>query len=339
MVPIRSRLSLSILRPARIVTAALLYALTATGCGRDTPDTVILAAPFGPLAYPLVYLEACAPPTSFGPYKLHVWQTPDQLRAMIAGGQADLYALPTPVAALFRNRGADIRLAAVSLWRVLWVVSADSARTAIADFAGQEIAMPFQGDLPNLVFEGAARAAGLDPARDFRYRIVPTPLDAVQQLLLGTVRHAVLSEPEISILMARAAERGLSFDRAVDLQTAWTEAAGPRGIPYGGMAIAGSAPAGLAAAFMRDYENAVAWVTAHPRETGDLVAARFPGIEPGPVAASVANISLVAVPAAEARPELEALYRALEAADSRIIGGALPDDGFYLSLKAGAPTP
>jgi NitT/TauT family transport system substrate-binding protein len=40
-----------------------------------------------------------------------------------------------------------------------------------------------------------------------------------------------------------------------------------------------------------------------------------------------ANINVFA--ARVARPEVEALYQALIAADAGIIGGALPDDGLY----------
>ena len=39
--------------------------------------------------------------------------------------------------------------------------------------------------------------------------------------------------------------------------------------------------------------------------------------------------NLVAQPASAARPDLEALFAALAAADPRIIGGKLPGDGFY----------
>ena len=52
---------------------------------------------------------------------------------------------------------------------------------------------------------------------------------------------------------------------------------------------------------------------------------------PAPVLAkSIPHCALTATPAGAARPALEAMFAAVAEADAAIIGGKLPDDGFYL---------
>ena len=77
----------------RLIQFAILLCLCLicfTGCASDSSDVLTVAAPFGPLAYPLVYLDQSDPDI-----RLVVWQNPEQLRAMVAGNQADLYAVPS----------------------------------------------------------------------------------------------------------------------------------------------------------------------------------------------------------------------------------------------------
>ena len=94
------------------------------------------------------------------------WRDPDQLRVMALDGRADVLAMPTNVAANLYNRGAKLQLINVSTWGVLWLVSRDPALKSLADLRGKELAMPFRGDMPDIVLQLLAEQQGMDVRKD-----------------------------------------------------------------------------------------------------------------------------------------------------------------------------
>jgi NitT/TauT family transport system substrate-binding protein len=85
------------------------------------------------------------------------------------------------------------------------------------------------------------------------------------------------------------------------------------------------------AAFEREYAAAVDWMLANPEEAGKLVEIQLPqlGLKAAVMTASMKGITWKYTPAAEARADLEAFFTALTELSPQVIGGKLPDDGFY----------
>ena len=317
----------------RLIQSAILLCLCLicfTGCASEPADVLTVAAPFGPLAYPLVYLDQNDPLI-----RLIVWQNPEQLRAMVAGNQADLYAVPSNVAALFYNRGGHLRLLDVSLWSVLWVVSADSTVTSFEDLRGRDVAVPFRGNMPHILFDILAEKSGLDIENDTSLRFVNTPLDAVNLMLTGSVDNAVLSEPDISVMMYRAEESSdikRTFHRAIDFQEKWAESFGTAPeIPYGGIATGKNIDSAdeRIAHFTTAYAEALEMCRFHPREIAERVASYFGHIPAEAIESSLKRVQPHAVSARTAKKQLEDFFTVLYTANPVLIGGSLPDDGFY----------
>ncbi|MCZ2407823.1 MAG: ABC transporter substrate-binding protein, partial [Burkholderiales bacterium] len=182
-------------RQALAWLAAPLAAAPALGVAAPLPQ-ITLAGPPAIVSAPLIHmaetnaLQGVAQRTVFTS-----WRDPDQLRMMAMGGKADVLAMPSNVAANLYNRGAGVALLNISTWGALWVVTRDAQRKALAAFKGEEIAVPFRGDMPDIVLQLLAARQGLDPLRDFRIRYVPTPMEAMQLLITRRVSHALLSEP------------------------------------------------------------------------------------------------------------------------------------------------
>jgi NitT/TauT family transport system substrate-binding protein len=82
------------------------------------------------------------------------------------------------------------------------------------------------------------------------------------------------------------------------------------------------------AALLDALKASIEWVVANPAEAGALVEKHDLGLRAQVVAAAVPRSNYVYIPAAEARPSLESLYRVfLEFAPQSI--GSLPEDDFY----------
>ncbi len=316
-----------------LVILLLFLSFSVDAFAKDKLDKLVLAGPIAPVTYPLIYmveknrLQGIAEVT-----ELKIWHNPGQLRAMIAGRQADFLAVPTNVAANFYNKGVDLSLINVSIWGVLWVVSKDGNISNLTDLKGQEVVIPFKGDMPDLVFRNLALKQGLDPDRDFKIRYVDTPMDAAQQLIMKRAKHAVLTEPLVSTVLLKSKETGAGLHRSINLQKVWgTVYKAEAEIPQAGIAVLAKIKSNpkILEIFQREYAAAIKWSKLHPEEMGKLAEKYIPGLKPEPVAEALRHVSLKFVTAQKARTSLERFFTALKEGNLASIGGKLPEGNFY----------
>ncbi len=295
------------------------------------------AGPYAAVSYPLLRmvnsgaLNDIAEEVSFV-----VWKDPDQMRALALNGQIDMIATPTNVAANLYNRGAKIRLLDVSIWGILWMVSREPDLTDITHYKGKEIAMPFRGDMPDIIFSKVATAAGMDVNKDFKLRYVASPLDAMQLLITRRVDHALLAEPAVSMALRKTQSfpvKLLAPDlyRSVDLQKEWgrllkRDAKAPQaGIALLNMELSDH----IIQRFNEEHRKAAQWCNDNPEEAGKMVAARIKMLMPEAVADALKISPLNVVAAQAAKPQLEYFFTTLEQTNPALIGGKLPNDAFY----------
>ena len=322
------------------VFASAFTIAVAPATAADKLQKLTLSGPFAAVSFPLIHmvdsgaLKDVAETVEFVP-----WKDPDQLRVLAMDGKAnvDFIAMPSNVAANLYNRGVKLQLVNISTWGVLWMVSRDANLKTLADFKDKEVVMPFRADMPDIVFQVIAEKAGLDVRRDFRLRYVGSPLDAMQLLIMRRADHALLSEPAVSMALRKTKSFPVSviapeLHRSVDLQREWGRLLQrPARIPQAGMVALGRALAdpALVEKFQKAYAASLAWCEKHPEECGKLVAKRVDMLTPEGVADSVRVDNAVFVTAREAKPELEFFFGLLHAKQPALVGGKLPDGGFY----------
>ena len=299
---------------------------------------LLLAGPFASVSNPLIRMaESGALADVAGKVEFVSWRDPDQLRLMALEGKADVLAMPVNVAANLYNRGAKLRLLNVSTWGLLWVVSRDPSVKRLADLRGREIAMPFRGDMPDILFGLVAERAGIDLRKDLRLRYVASPIDAMQLLVARRVENALLAEPAVSMALRKTGSFPLSLiapelHRAVDLQSEWGHAFGrdPR-IPQAGIAVMSSVMdrPEVVSRIADAYAQSLDWCNANARECGRMVVRHIDALLPEAVADAVASSNLRAVPALDARAELAFLFDLLLNKNPALLGGRLPPDDFY----------
>jgi len=303
----------------------------------DKLPRLVLAGPFANVSNPLIRMVDSGALDDWAEQVEFVsWRTPDQLRALAIRGDAEVVAMPVNVAANLYNRGVELQMLNVSTWGVLWMVSRDPQLQTLADFRDREVVVPFRGDMPDILFRLLASQQGIDPQRDMRLRYVASPLDAMQLLITRRADHALLAEPAISMALRRTRSFPVSviapeLHRSVDLQAEWGRLFQREArIPQSGLALMGAAlQPELAAAIQTAYAEALAWCAAEPDACGELVAAQIDMLTPEAVADSIRVSPMQAVPAAAARDELEFLFTHLLEQAPGLVGGKLPDDGFY----------
>ncbi len=299
-------------------------------------EKLVLAGPKSTVTHPLAYMvEAGLLKEWADEVELVVWDNPDQLRALVAGGQADFSAVPSYVAANFYNRGVPLRLLNISVWGVLWIVSADPGIKSLADLKGEEILLTYRGDLPDLVLTSLATGQGLDPARDFKRRYLPNFPAAAQEVIGGRAKHAMLAEPMASAALLKSAMlqgKAPGLYRAIDIQQEWGRVhhTKPRIAEAGICALPRiTGHPEVIEAFQDAYRTAIEWCRTNPKRAAQIVTKQIPGLKPGPVASALKNARLQFVTARAAKPELVQFYKILMGLNPAKIGGRLPDDGFY----------
>ncbi len=295
---------------------------------------LVIAGPRSCVVHPLIYMkEAGLLDPAADNIKLIIWNNPDQLRALMAGGQVHFSAVPSYVAANFYNKGLGLKLLNISTWGLLWLVSSDPEVKTLADLKNQTITLTYKRDLPDLVFTNLAQAQGLDPQKDFNLAYLPDFKAVAQELLSGRTHHAMLAEPIASITVLKSSQQGISkVYRAVDIQAEWQKVhQTKRGMPEAGICALPSilGQPQIVTAFQKAYETAINFCKTHPDEAAGIVARYLQKTKPAPIAAALKNARLEFVTALDARPELTDFYNVLMALNPEKTGGRLPGDGFY----------
>lgn len=312
-------------------------ALITTCYAEEKLEKVILAGPFAAVSDPLIrMMNIGALDDIANKMEFKIWKNPDQMRALALKGDVDFIATPTNVAANLYNKGADIRLLNVSIWGVLWMVSRDKSLKTVADFKGKEIAMPFREDMPDIIFSTLAEASGLDPKKDFKLRYVANPLDAMQLLIMRRVDHALLAEPAVSMALRKTKSFPMKIIapdlfRSADLQQEWGKLLKREThIPQAGMAVINKKLSKhVIQRFSEEYKKATQWCLDNPDEAGKIVAEKIDLLTPEAVSDSIKVSQFKDVSAQDARKELEYFFKVLHSKTPALIGGELPDDGFY----------
>lgn len=330
----------------RYLLPLLLTLFASQGAAQKLPR-LVLAGPPAAVSNPLIHMvESGALSTLADEVEFVAWRDPDQLRLMALNGKADVLAMPTNVAANLYNRGAKLRLVNVSTWGILWIVSRDKAVSSLADLRGKEIAMPYRGDMPDVLFGLIARQGGFDPRKDFQLRYVASPIDAMQLLLMRRVDQALLAEPAASMALRKSGSFPIGLvapelHRSVDIQQEWGKAfERPARIPQAGIVVTGELRerSEIVESIARAYADSLAWCNAHADDCGRLVARHIEMLSPEAVADSIAAAPLKAVPAPQARAELDFLFGRLLDSNPALIGGRMPPDDFYAGVENAAGT-
>jgi NitT/TauT family transport system substrate-binding protein len=260
--------------------------------------------------------------------ELIIFKSLAQLRAIVAGKQADFVMMPSNVAAVFYNRGLEVQLLDISVWSALFIISADSAVGSLEDIRGERIAIPHQGGMPDILFRYISERQGIDIARDIEVFYAANPEHAARMLMADEVDHALLPEPLATTVLLKGEGR---FRRVIDISTEWENVVGG-GIrtPMAGTVALPSMQGNpeVIQGFQKQFELAIAWMLENPDEAG-LLAEEKLGFKAKAVSKSLANITWDFVTARDARDDLEIFFGIMYEFSPESIGGRLPDDGFY----------
>jgi len=303
-------------------------------------DKIVLAGPFATVSHPLIHIVKSGALSDVAKeVEFRLWRNPDQLRAIVLEGSVNFVAVPTNVAANLYNKRQKIKLLNVSIWGILGMMTRDENLKTLADFKGKEIVVPFRSDMPDIMLKELIKAQGFDPDKDFKLIYVSNPINAMQMLILRRASHALLAEPAISMALRKTGSFPLkaiapNLFRSADLQDEWAKAFNTDNkVPEAGMAVLGEVDEKVVDRFSVEYKKALNWYKDNPVEAGIETAEVLPMLDKNAIADSIKYVTLESISAIQSKDKLEFFFEVLKKSEPKLIGGKIPDDGFYYKAE------
>jgi len=291
--------------------------------------TVNIAAPEGVPALSFLRMLNERPPLGVNvTANYEIIRSPDLLAARVIAGEADIAIVPTNLAAVLHNRNIPYRIAASTVWGVLYVVSNEPIRTW-SDLRGRQVHTFGRGLTPDIAFRYLLAQNGLQPDVNVTLNYMGSGAEVAQAMIAGRIHTAVLAEPVLSQVMSR--RPGLSV--VLDLQREWGRATGlGDSFPQTSLIISNrlieNQPE-FVERFLQEVEHSIAWVHNNPTLAGAAAERLGTGMAANIVEWALPRTNLRFVRAAVARRSIDAYLKVLFEFDPQSVGGRLPGDALY----------
>jgi len=235
-----------------------------------------------------------------------------------------LFIIPANVAAKLYTKTPDLRLIGITSIGMLSLLTTNQGYTNWQDLVGKQVHIGAPGSSPDTVSRVLFRFHGVKP--EIVYGDSP---QIAQMMIAGKIENAVLPEPLVSLVLSKNPQvRLLKVYRKE-----WEEAfAIKNGVPQ--TAIVGFA--GMLESQKRElitffdaYQQAVAWVNAHPAEASqEGVVGLGLQVPPAVIEKAIPRMGLTYLPARVMRQEILSYLKAIQNVDEQAVG-KIPDDNFF----------
>lgn len=313
---------------AMITAAVMLFSLAAfAACSKKQDDTEIrIAALKGPTGMGMVKL---ADKQNYPNYTVSIEASPDALNPRIISGEVDVAAVPVNLASVLYNKlDGDISVLAVSTLGVLYVVEAGSEVNSVADLAGKTVYATGQGATPEYILNYLLDKNGVAGSVEVNY--VGEHAALATMLADGSAEIGMLPEPNVTSTLARNDNLRI----ALNLTEEWNKVCSTelvQGVVIARKSFVNEHPEAIEQ-FLREYEKSSAFVNENIDEAAKLIvdAGILGNVEIAKKAIPNCNISF---------SKGEAMHKAVEGmlavlfeANTKSIGGKLPDKDFYYGI-------
>ena len=318
---------------ALTVSLMLAMGLLLTGCGgaggaanKEIAETVRVAALNGPTGMGMVDLMENEM------VEVTTYQAPDEAVQKLIAGEVDIAAVPSNLAPVLYNKteGKIVALTTIASG-ILYLVENGEAVGSIEDLKGMTIVASGKGGTPEYVLTLLLEQAGLKPGTDVEIKWMDVHADVAQALLKTPGTVALLPEPFVSTVLSKSETARV----AVDLNAAWQEVYGgslPMGVVIAKKDFVESRPEDTAA-FLANLSDSVDDVNGASDEVADKIVAAGFLADPEIAKAAIPRCNITCMNPEESKAVLEGFYQTLFDVAPASVGGALPGEDFYYTVK------
>jgi NitT/TauT family transport system substrate-binding protein len=312
-----------------LVAVFLVFSGVQIALAEDATQQVRVASLKGPTSMGLVKLMQDDLETKA--YSFTVAGTADEIVPLIAKGDLDIALIPCNLSSVLWNKlKGGVEIAAVNTLGVLYVVEAGDTVHSIQDLKGKTIYSTGKGTTPEYALNHVLKLNGIDPAKDLTIEYKSESTEVAAALGSGQASLAMLPQPYVTAVMAQ----NPNLRVALSLNDEWAKADSSSQLITGVVAVrkafADEHP-DLLKAFMEGYAASAAYVNQNPDEAGQWIADLGIVAKAGLAAKAIPACNIVCITGDEMKAAVSGYLKALFDADPASVGGALPDDSFYLA--------
>lgn len=302
------------------------FAVASPSKEKDTaqPATIRVGIPKAPPALPILRMIDQNVLGDTTKIEFTVWDAPEQLIAMIQGGEHDMFAFPLTVVAKLYNKGLPVTLTNVNTWGVTYFLTTDPDFKDWSQLKGKTVYIPLKSSPPDAITNFFMAKAGLTPGKDVNIVYVNTP-EVTQLLASGKAQYATQIEPQVTAAMMQNKDVRIAYAFENEWKKFTSEDTIIPNAGFGAKMPFINANKELVATFETEYEKALDWVINNPTEAG-ILAEKYIGLKAGLVTNAIPRMGLMYKNSFDAKADLTQFYTLLNDYDKSIIGGKLPDE-------------
>lgn len=265
--------------------------------------------------------------------EFQVLPTPPEMVARVAGGELDFAVFPSNMGAKLYTAGPGYKLGAVVGLGLLSVVSRDDSIENWTDLRDRRVYSIGKGATPDFLFRYLVEQNGVDPEEELNLDFSVKSGAQLAQLLIGEkAETAVLPEPFVTMVNLRT--KG-EVEAVLDFQEEWkkvrdTETTYPITVVVVKPSLVQERPK-VVERFLESYRDSIEWVKGNPSEAAELIE-KYDVLPAALAEPAIPNCNLTFIPAGEAHTLMENYLQVLLDFNPASVGGALPDEDFYLEF-------
>ena len=186
------------------------------------------------------------------------WKSVDEVLAHVKKKDVDIAIIPVSMGANLYNKGLNIELAAVTMWKAFYVIGTENV-SRVEDLKGKEIYMPHsKGTTVDVMLRYMLTMAGIDPEKDVKLLYAP-PQEIVALLKTGKAKIAAPPEPFVTIALKIPGVKIL-----FDVQEEWSRFTGlPPRVPITGVFVLRDSPSIPSA--LKAIRDSLNWALENPQ--------------------------------------------------------------------------
>lgn len=251
----------------------------------------------------------------------------DELTASFTGGDVDFALIPANMASVLYNKtNGNVQVIDINTLGVLYLVTADSSITSVADLKGKTIYSTGKGQTPEYVLNYLLNANGLT-SDDVTVEYKSEATEVVSVLSQDESAIGVLPQPFATV----ACQQNESLQMVSDLTKEWNKTG--NGTLVTGVTVVkkdfAEANPEIIDEFLDEHEDSAEFANEHVEKAAELVAS-YGIIEKAAVAAkAIPKCNITYMDEEEMQAALSGYLQVLYDQNPESVGGALPGDDFY----------
>ena len=261
-------------------------------------------------------------------YQFELLGAPEDVVAMVTGGQVDIAAVPSNLASVLYNAtGGDILIAAIPTFGTLFMLENGETVSDFRDLRGRTVYATGQGANPEFILRHLLESNGLTPGVDVEIEFLTEHAELAALLAEGMVDIGMLPEPNATAAQLLNNDLRVIFDfteewnKTSDGNLAMTAVIARR-------EFAENNPDALDN-FLFDLKNSIDFAINDVPKAAELCA-EF-GVIPQAAAAAraIPNISLTFISGTSMQQVIEPYLKVLHTANPQSVGGYVPNEAIY----------